>query len=114
MTLIDAMLRPIVKRIPEPVDDGEGGVITTWRDGDEFQGAITAHKASWTWVAQHGTSTDYYNVTTRLNAPKLMLFDVIRDEDGQTYRITGNAREFPSPMTARYRRYTAEQWEEAS
>jgi hypothetical protein len=111
-TLIDKLMRPVTIRIPERVDDGEGGHQTLWRDGATFQAAITAHRADWAWVAVHHTPVDYYNVTLPEDGMSLPLATVLRDADGKTYRTTSLVRDFPSVMSVRYKRYTAEEWSE--
>ena len=112
MTLIDRLMRPVTVRVPVRTPDGEGGNTTEWQDGAAITAAITAHKADWAWIAEHHTPVDYYNVTVPEGTDDLPLATVLRDVDGKTYRTTSLVRDFPSVMTVRYRRYTAEEWSE--
>ena len=112
-TLIDKLMRTVTIRIPERISDGEGGFSTLWRDGASFQAAITAHRADWTWIAEHHTPVDYFNVTLPEDGLDLPLATVLKDADGKTYRTTSLVRDFPSVMSVRYKRYTAERWEES-
>lgn len=113
MTVIDRLMRPITQRIPWQMTDGEGGRVTTWTDGFTFGGTISANKTGQQRQGEHDEPTETANLTVHVDAPVLHLFDVIRDADGRTWRITAEKRDFPSVMTVQYRRYAIERWEEA-
>ena len=111
-TLIDVMLRPMSKREPIKIPDGEGGSITTWIDAAYFNGVVSAEKVDKTRRGEHDEPTRTGNLTTRPDAPTLKLHDVIRDNHGRTWRVIGEGYEFPSAATMNYKRYKIESWGE--
>lgn len=113
-TLIDAMMQPCVIRQPTITPDGEGGSSVTWSDGPKIRAAITAHRSTKIREGEHDTTRDTHNVTTPIDTEDLTLLAVIRDGRGRTYRILSEPREFPHVMSKRYKRYSAEAWEETT
>ena len=93
--------------------DGEGGFITTWKNGAEFEAAIVSDTSTLAKIAEKQGVTSTYTVTTDKNVV-LSFPDVIRRlSDGQTFRITsdGNDKKAPDISTIAISQATAEKWE---
>lgn len=112
MSLVDEMMEPCVLMERTRVSDGEGGFVTTWKDGAEFQCAITLNSTMEARIAESQGVTSVYNITTKKNTI-LEYHDVIkRLSDGQTFRITsnGNDKVTIESSTLNLSRCTAEKW----
>ena len=81
------------------VDDGYGGVVTTWVDGAVIKGAMGA-KSAYTFTVRKSLELDYHTVLRR-------------ESDGKIFRLTSNTDDKKTPPTATLdmRQYTAEEWE---
>lgn len=112
MTIIDAMMGQLTRRVPTRIPDGEGGSLTRWRDGDTFRGAVSAHRSTRAREGEHDVTENTFHLTTLTDVPDFSFGDVFRDATGRTYRVTSDAREFPLVMSVHYKRYTVERWVE--
>lgn len=113
MTLFESMYKPFCYMEKTRVPDGEGGTITTWRDGVEFQG----HAAFDTSIeARTGAAAGVSSLYT-VTVPKtvaLEYHDVIkRLEDGKIFRITSDGDDVVTPENASFSflQVTAEEYE---
>lgn len=96
----------------QTTSDGYGGYIATWRDGVQFNAAITFNTSLEARVADKQGVTSLYTVTTS-RSMVLEYHDVIRREsDGKVFRITsdGDDQFTPPSATLDMRIVTAEEW----
>ena len=112
MSLIDNFNTLCVLLEKKRVPDGEGGFISAWEEGPEFMAAIVLDQSLQAQIAYKQGVTSLYRVT----APKslsLEFHDVFRRvSDGQTFRITSNAKDKETPVVASFSfsQVTAEEW----
>lgn len=112
MSLIDTFKTSCILLEKHRVPDGEGGFVTAWTDGPRFQAAITHDQSLQTQVAEKQGVTSLYTVTVGKNVA-LEFHDVFRREsDGQTFRVTTNAKEVQTPNCASFSfaQVQAEKW----
>lgn len=92
--------------------DGQGGFITTWQDGAEFEAAITHDSSLQAATAEKAGVTSTYTVTTHKNVI-LEFHDVFRRErDGKIFRVTTDGDDVftPDRATFQIRQVRAEEW----
>ncbi len=112
MSLIDTMktkCRMIDKRT---VPDGQGGTISAWIDGAEFDAVIVKDNSIEARVAEKQGVTEVYTVTVNKNV-QLDYHDVFRrEEDGAVFRVTSNIDDSKTPKVATFQfgQVTAEKW----
>jgi hypothetical protein len=102
-TLFERMEKPCTMRVL----DGE-----TWVDGAKFDAAIVKNASFEARIAERDTGKAAYTITTK---KALAYHDVFRrDEDGQTFRVTGSTDGSASPACASFSflQAQAELWEE--
>lgn len=112
MSLLDAAMVDVVMLEKSRTPDGEGGFITSWREGARFHAAITFDTSLAARVADKDGVTSLYTVTTRKSA-SLEYHDVFkRISDGKVFRVTsdGDDKFTPSSATLNMRQVTAEEW----
>lgn len=113
MMLYERMMQECILLEKKRTSDGEGGFITTWKEGAQIMCAITQNNSMQAKIAEHDGVTSTYKVTTNKNV-KLDYHDVIkRIEDGVIFRVTSNAEEKTSPTfsTIDMNVVSAERWE---
>ena len=94
------------------VPDGYGGTKTEWKDGAEFDAAITLDTSMQARVAESQGVTNLYTVTTKQNV-NLQFHDVFRREtDKKIFRVTsdGDDKKTPASATLNMRQVSAEEW----
>lgn len=92
--------------------DGRGGVISTWRDGAEFNAAIVLDLSTEGKVALAAGVTGVYTVTTNRSV-NLQYHDVFRRaSDGKVFRVTSDGDDKKTPLSAGLdmRQVSAEEW----
>lgn len=112
MSLIDDFTTACTMLDRTSESDGEGGRVTRWVDGAEFEAAITLDSSTEARVASREGVTDLYTVTTSKAFP-LSFHDVFRREaDGQVFRVTSEGRDMrtPSSATLDMTQVSAEKW----
>lgn len=112
MSLIESLKVECVllERIRKP--DGEGGFITTWKDGPQFMAVIVHNQSLQAQVAEKQGVTSLYNVTVDKNVP-LEFHDVFRRvSDGQIFRVTTDSKDVQTPKQASFSfaQVKAEEW----
>lgn len=114
MTLYESMMETFCLVEKKRVSDGEGGFVTTWEDGAEFQAVVVRDTTLEAEIAEHDGVTSTWTVTTYSNT-KLDFHDVIkRLSDGQTFRITSQGGQIVSPSSSsviNMAQVNAELWE---
>ena len=109
MSLVDDMMEPCVRMVKQDQPDGEGGRITTWAEGENFNAAITVDSSTLAQIAEKQGVTSIYMVTTRRSVA-LAFPDVIRRSDGSTLRITSQKSETPKSAGLDLAQVRAEAW----
>lgn len=113
MMLYERMMQECVILEKQRLSDGEGGTITTWKEGAQIMCAITQNNSMQAKIAEHDGVTSTFRITTSRQV-KLDYHDVIkRIEDGVIFRVTSNAEEKASPSfsTIDMSVVSAERWE---
>lgn len=112
MSLLDEAMEAFTILNKAVIDDGYGGVITTWSEGATIQGALVYNTSSQQQIAQELGSTSSYRFTVR-KALALDYHTVIqRKSDGNVFRLTSNSDDNKTPGSAglNMRQYTAEEF----
>lgn len=113
MSMIEESMEPVCFMEKTRHPDGEGGFITTWTEGAEFNASITFDTSMQARIADKQGVSSLYTVTTAKNA-KLEYHDVIkRLSDGKVFRITSDGDDKQTPERAVFGQYlqvTAEEW----
>lgn len=113
MSLLSLAMTPCVMMDKTTRPDGEGGIITSWVDGAEFEAAIVFDNSMEAKIAEKQGVTSLYTITTT----KDIIFryhDVFRRlEDGKIFRVTsdGDDKYTPSVATLNMRQVSAEEYE---
>ena len=92
--------------------DGYGGMTTEWKDGAEFEAAITLDTSMQARIAESQGVTNLYTVTTKQSI-NLQFHDVFRREsDKKIFRVTsdGDDKKTPASATLNMRQVSAEEW----
>ena len=112
MSLIDTFKTTCTLLEKRRLPDGEGGFITSWADGPQFQAAIVHDQSLQAQVAEKQGVTSLYTVTVDKNVA-LEFHDVFRREsDGETFRVTTDAKDVQTPGVASFSfaQVKAEKW----
>ena len=112
MSLLDEAMEAFTVLNKSVVDDGYGGVETTWSDGAGIMGAMVHNTSSQQQIAQELGSTSSYMFTVRKSV-ELDYHTVLRREaDKKIFRLTSNSDDKKTPESAglNMRQYTAEEW----
>lgn len=100
--LFDAMEKCVFVN-KKRVNDPEGGYITTWEDGAEFDAAITFNNSLQARTAEKAGVSSLYTVTVNLGTI-LEYHDVIkRVSDGKVLRVTSDGDDVVSPKAASFK-----------
>lgn len=112
MSLLSQAYEDVVMLEKTRTSDGEGGFITEWTEGVQFQAAITFDNSIQGRIAEKQGVTSRYTITTNKSA-KLEFHDVIRRlRDGKIFRITSDGDDVQTPKSASFQflQVTAEEW----
>ncbi len=93
-------------------DDGEGGKVSAWTEGESFTASITHDQTIQARVAESEGMTSTYTVTTDKGF-QLGFHDVFkRDSDGKVFRVTSEASDKHTPARATFQvcQVTAQEW----
>lgn len=113
MSLLSDFARPCVLLNKAVVEDGEGGYITDWAEGVEFENYQALESSMEARLAEKQGVTSVYNVLVARELP-IEYHDVFRDKTtGHTYRVTSNPedKQAPKSSTLALKFFTAERWE---
>jgi hypothetical protein len=113
MSLLSEAFEPFVFVDKIRQADGEGGYITTWKEGAEFMAVANTPNSTISEIANALTERINYTITTS-KAVTLEAMDVIkRVSDGRYFRITsdGSDNRTPESATLDMRQSTAEVWQ---
>ena len=112
MSLLDEAMDKCTMLDKTTTADGYGGYITTYKDGVEFNAAITFDTSMEARTADKQGVTSMYTVTTS-KALTLEYHDVFRRErDKKIFRVTsdGDDKYTPASASLNMRQVTAEEW----
>lgn len=112
MSLLSQAYEDVVMLEKTRTSDGEGGFITEWTEGVQFQAAITFDNSIQGRIAEKQGVTSRYTITTNKSA-KLEFHDVIRRlRDNKIFRITSDGDDVQTPKSASFQflQVTAEEW----
>jgi len=113
MSLIDEMMVPCVLLEKTRTSDGEGGFVTSYTEGAEFNAAIVQDTSMQARIAAKEGVTSTYTITTARSL-KLDFHDVLRRKtDNKTFRVTSSNEDKHTPDSASFQiaQVTAEAWE---
>jgi hypothetical protein len=112
MSLLDEAMEKCILLDKVTEADGMGGYIITYKDGAEFQAAITFDTSMQARIADKQGVTSLYTVTTS-KALNLEYHDVFRrDRDNKVFRVTSDGSDNKTPASAslNMRQVNAEEW----
>ena len=95
------------------VSDGQGGVITTWGNGNTFKAAIVKNSTVFERIAEKQGVIASYTITTSTNTT-LKFHDVFkRNSDSKKFIVTSNAVDSQPPNVSsfHFNQVTAEEFE---
>lgn len=112
MSLLDEAMEDFTILNKAVVDDGYGGVITTWSPGATIQAAIVHNTSVQQQIAQEMGSTSAYTLTVRKDIELDYHTVLKRKSDDRIFRLTSNSDDKKTPKSAglNMRQYTAEEW----
>ena len=100
MSLLNDAFEKCTMLIMTREPDGLGGYDTIWKDGTEFDAAITYQNSLQAQIAEKQGVTSLYKITTRKVFP-LNFHDVVRREsDKQIFRVTTDGADYKTPAAA--------------
>lgn len=111
MTLIDSFKVPCTLMERVRVSDGEGGWITQWAEGPNFDAAIVLDSSMNARRGEAEGVTGLYTVTTDRNTEMVYHDAFRRDTDGQVFRVTKVNDPTPDVASFQFNQYQAEEWE---
>lgn len=113
MALYEEFYERCVLMEKKRISDGEGGWVTVWEEGPEFDAAVVMDTTLQARVAESEGMTSVYTVTTPDNI-KFDFHDVFkRLSDGKTFRVTSDPSDKTTPDVASFsfEQVSAEAWE---
>lgn len=112
MSLIDEYMEDCRFIDRKRVDDGQGGSVIQWTDGEHFRAAITLNTSMEARAAEVSGVTSLYTVTTP-EGVVLEYHEVFRRmSDGKVFRVTsdGEDKRPPERSSIRISQVSAEEW----
>jgi hypothetical protein len=112
MSLLDEQLENCTMLDKTTLDDGYGGVTTTWVEGASFDCAVTLDNSTQARVANQAGVKNLYTATTRKSV-NLQFHDVFRrNSDLKVFRVTSDGDDKKTPMSAGLdmRQVSCEEW----
>ena len=112
MSLLESAMTDVVLLDKTTEPDGEGGFISSWKEGAPFKAAITFDSSLQARIAEKQGVTSLYTVTVKKNV-MLEYHDVFkRLSDGKVFRVTsdGDDKYTPESASLDMRQVTAEEW----
>lgn len=112
MSLLHDAFEPCTLVEKKRVPDGEGGLITNWEDGAQFEAAVVRDNSLEARVAQSQGVTGIYTVTTRRGVILGYHDTFRRNRDGKVFRVTSDGADNATPKGAGLdmRQVSAEEW----
>lgn len=112
MSLIDAFMTPCVFMIPDKAEDGSGGYLTTWAEGEPLDAAIIRDTSTEARPAESAGTVSMYTVTVSRSVHLPFHAVIKRLADGKTVRITSDnvGKKTPICTALDLAQSTAEEW----
>lgn len=113
MSLLDEAMESYIILNKQTVDDGYGGVVTTWAEGARIKCAVQFNNSIEAKVGEAQGVTSVYTLTTKKDI-NLQYHDVLRRvRDGKIFRVTSDGDDLFTPESAGLdmRNVDAEEWE---
>lgn len=113
ISLLNSFSRKCIILEKERVSDGEGGYITTWKDGAEFENYMAIDTSMEARIAEKQGVTSVYSALVGISVP-INYGDYFRDVEYNTvYRVTSNPNEKQAPKSSSFnlKYFTAERTE---
>ncbi len=110
MSLLDDFARPCVLMDKIRTPDGEGGYITSWQPGVEFDNYRALDTSMEARIAERQGVKSLYSALVRKDVP-IEYNDYFRDlTTGQVYRVTSDPTDKPAPPSSTFdlKYFTAE------
>lgn len=111
--LWETFLTDCTKQSKSTVSDGQGGVVTTWTNGNTFKAAIVKNSTAVERVAEKQGIKASYTVTTPANV-SLQFHDIFkRNSDNKVFIVTSSSVDSKPPQVASFsfNQVSAEEWE---
>lgn len=112
MSLIDCMMVPCVFMVKKVTQDGSGGHVTNWENGEPLKAAIVRDSSTEARIAEAAGTVEMFTITVSRSV-RLQYHDVIkRLSDGKTFRITSDNADMKAPACTALdiAQSTAEAW----
>lgn len=96
--LFNSMMVQCVFMLPTRTEDGAGGYMTTWEEGEQFNAAIIRDTSTEARIAEAAGTVEMYTVTVSrsVSLPFHSVFK--RVFDGKVFRITSDNAEKKTPV----------------
>ena len=101
------------KRALTSVSDGQGGITTTWSDGETFEAAIVKNTTAAERIAEKQGVKASYTITTP-STVSLKFHDIFkRNSDSKLFIVTSDATDSKPPAVAtfEFNQVNAEEWD---
>lgn len=109
--MMESLAHDCVMQDKSTISDGEGGVITTYKDGAEFKTYPALDTSALARIAEAQGSKSSYSVLVPKSV-QIGVGDIFRDKtDGAYFRVTSDPKETPSTSTLDLKAFTAEKTE---
>jgi hypothetical protein len=100
MSLLDKAMESYIILNKQTVDDGYGGVVTTWVEGAKIQCAFQFNNSIEAKTAEAQGVSSVYTLTTKKDI-NLQYHDVLRRvRDGKIFRVTSDGDDLYTPDSA--------------
>ena len=112
MSLVDCFMTPCVFMVPTKAEDGSGGYLTTWAEGEPLDAAIIRDSSAEARIAEAAGTVSTYTVTVPRSVHLPFHSVIKRLTDGKTFRITSDNAEKKTPICTvlDLAQSTAEEW----
>ena len=100
MSLLLEAMTACTMVLPVETEDGLGGCVVTFKDGDSFSAAIVVKSHGQAKIADKQEASDVYTVITP-KSTVLRFHDLFRREsDGRVFRVTSDGSDDKTPNSA--------------
>lgn len=113
--LWEQFLTKCTMQVKTEVPDGQGGVVTSFSDGNVFQAAIIKNSSAVERVAEKQGIMASYTITTP-SIVSLKFHDIFkRNSDNKTFRVISSTKDSSPPKVATFyfNQVNAEEWDES-
>ena len=110
--LFNSMMEECIFMLPKRSEDGSGGFVTTWEEGEAFKAAIVRDTSTEARIAEAAGTVGAYTVTVSRSVNLAYHAVIKRLSDGKVFRITSDNAEKKAPKCSALdiAQSTAEAW----